>query len=90
MSELESKRKLRGAAAWLIERFGTPIHDHRDNSFLGRALIFTLRGKLFLIGFSGETPVRPVFLPDPTVRYWRQTIGFEAADVPDFERVNSP
>lgn len=88
MTTSEPKKKLRGAAAWFIQHFGAPIRDHRNQELLGRALVCTFRGKVFLIGFTGETPVKPVFLADPSVRYWRQTIRFEAAEVPDFERAN--
>lgn len=80
------KNAIRGLGAWFISRFGSRVCDHRTDEFLGRALILVWGGRVLLIGYDGEIPVKPVFVSDPEIRYWRQTIGFESHEAPDFER----
>lgn len=61
---------------------GTTVYDVETGQPLGRALVFAWRGRIHLIGF--ESPVRPVFLPQTRLTYWKQEMGFAAPREPDF------
>lgn len=77
---------LRHLGRFLINRFGSPIRDEESGDLLGRAMIVVWRGRIHLIGFTGEAPVLPVFRAQDRVRYWRQSLGFTRAVAPDFPR----
>ncbi|MGC4016758.1 MAG: hypothetical protein QM755_19920 [Luteolibacter sp.] len=78
------RRLLKNLGLSCIRRFGSPIRDEETGEFLGRAVMVVWRGKIHLIGYSGNTPVKPVFCAQDRVRYWRQTVGFTSPKPPDF------
>lgn len=80
------KRTVKSLGMFFVRLFGSKIVDAYSGEPLGRALLFSWRGVVHLIGFEGERPVRPVFLPERKVTYWKQRIGFVGADEPDFPR----
>lgn len=66
----------------IFRALGTTITDARTGRRLGRAFIFPWKGTLKVIGL--ETPVRPVFLPQKRLTYWKQELGFATHPAPDF------
>jgi len=77
---------LRHLGQFWISRFGSPIRDEATGELLGRAIVLVWRGRIHLIGFSGGTPLKPVFRTQDRVRYWRQSLGFTRPEQPDFPR----
>ena len=73
-----------------IRCFGSRIRDELTGEELGRAWIAVWGGRVYLIGFTGETPVVPVYVSEDRVRYWRRRLGFRAAVEPDFSRARPP
>jgi hypothetical protein len=80
------KKSIRKIGMCLIKVIGSDIRDEADGSHLGRALLFSWRGRVHLIGYEGP-PLRPVCVPQSGIQYWRITLGFQRASVPDYERV---
>ena len=78
------KRFVRDAGLWLLRACGTTIIDAQTGANLGRAFLFTWRGHIKVIGL--DTPVRPIFLPQTRLTYWKQELGFTAQPPPDFPR----
>jgi hypothetical protein len=79
------KSFLRGLGMCVVRVVGSDLRDAVDGSLLGRALILPWRGKIHLLGYEG-VPLRMVCLPQEKIRYWRITLGFTKAEVPDFDR----
>ena len=71
----------------LARAIGTRLVDFQTGRDLGRALIISWRGKIHVIGL--ETIVRPIFLPQKRLTYWKQEIGFTTHPPPDFPNVRS-
>lgn len=69
----------------IARALGSEIIDCRSGEKLGRALLFAWRGKIHVIGL--EASVRPIFLAQQRLTYWKQEIGFAAPATPDFPRV---
>jgi hypothetical protein len=80
------KKCIRNIGMCLIRVIGSDIRDAADGSYLGRALLLSWRGRVHLIGYEGP-PLRPVCVPQSGIKYWRITLGFQKASVPDFPRV---
>lgn len=72
--------------AWFVALFGRQVRDERTGQLLGKAICLPWRGKVWLAGLH-EPYVRPVFLPEATVRYGRHRLGFATHAVPDFPRL---
>jgi len=70
-----------------VRIFGSRIRDEESGREVGRAFVVVWNGRIYLLGFSGDTPVIPVFLPENRVRYWRRRIGFRIAPQPDYPKV---
>jgi hypothetical protein len=91
---IESLRRfIRGAVVGLAQTVGTRLVDCKTDRSLGKALIIPWRGKIHVIGL--DKSVRPAFLPQKRVTYWKQELGFTIHDPPDFEHLrpsppNSP
>ena len=66
----------------LARRLGTKIIDQRTGESLGRAFVFAWRGRIHVIGL--HVAVRPTFLPQQRVTYWKQELGFTTHPPPDF------
>ena len=67
---------------------GSRIVDHNTGRPLGKALIIPWRGKVLVIGL--DAAVRPQFLPQHRLTYWKQELGFTVYPPPDFERISRP
>lgn len=81
------KRCVRHMGMFLVRLLGSDIRDETDGELLGRAFIFSWFGRVHLIGYEG-VPLRLVCVPQEKIRYWRITLGFTKAEVPDFPRVS--
>lgn len=68
----------------LARLLGTELVDCETSRPLGRAFVISWRGKVHVIGL--EVAVRPVFLAQKRVTYWKQEIGFTMLPPPDFPR----
>ncbi|MES2569181.1 MAG: hypothetical protein V4710_03900 [Verrucomicrobiota bacterium] len=75
---------LRSVGLRLICALGTNVVDQRTGERLGRVFFFGWRGRLIAIGLSNEPPVRPFFLPQERLTYWKQEIGLKSDPLPDF------
>jgi hypothetical protein len=78
------KRFVRDTGLRLLRACGSEIVDAETGAPLGRAFLFTWRGRVKVIGL--DTAVRPVFLPQTRLTYWKQDLGFSAHPPPDFPR----
>ncbi len=79
------KMIIRSIGLKLARLFGSKIIDAETGEPLGRALLLPGRGKIHVVGL--ETPVRPVFMPQKRLTYWKQEIGFTVRAEPDFPRL---
>ncbi len=83
---IESLRRfIRGVGLAVARAVGTRLVDFKTGRSLGRALIFPWRGKIHIVGLTKT--VRPVFLPQKRITYWKQELGFTVHDQPDFEKL---
>lgn len=78
------KKFTRAIGLALARAIGTRIFDQRTGRTLGKALMVPWRGKIHVIGL--EAAVRPVFLPQKRLTYWKQELGFTTHPHPDFPR----
>jgi hypothetical protein len=78
------KMFVRAAALAIFRALGTTIVDAETGRRLGRAFLFPWRGTIKVIGL--DVPVRPVFLPQTRLTYWKQELGFTTHPAPDFPR----
>lgn len=76
------KMLVRSLGLLLARTLGSEIVDYQTGKRLGRALLIAWRGKVHVIGL--EAAVRPVFLPQKRLTYWKQEIGFTTHPKPDF------
>ncbi len=77
------RRHLSGLAQAAARCFGSRLADAETGKVLGRAFLVPWRGRVLFVGYDGP-PLRPVFLPQERVTYWKQEIGFAAPPPPDF------
>ena len=73
---------LRRIVVTFARRVGSRITDAETGRTLGRAFLFPWRGKIAVIGLEAE--VKPVFLTQRRLTYWKQDIGFTVQQPPDF------
>ena len=78
------KQLVREAGLSIFRALGNPIVDAETGARLGRAFLFPWRGTIKVIGL--DVPVRPVFLPQARLTYWKQELGFTTHSAPDFPR----
>ncbi len=76
------RKLLRSLTLMLARLVGTRITDCTTGQYLGKALVIFWWGKIHIIGL--EKSVRPVFLPQKRLTYWKQELGFTVHDPPDF------
>lgn len=69
----------------LADRFGSRIVDQETGCLLGRAFLLSWRGRVWVVGYTGLKPLRPVATSDRWLNYWKLTLGFAAPVEPDFE-----
>jgi len=78
---------VRSIGVSLARMFGTKIVDAESGRTLGKAFAISWRGKIHLIGL--ETAVRPIFLPQKRITYWKQEIGFTTHARPNYPNQRS-
>lgn len=76
------RKLIRAFIMALAHTLGWRIVDCKSGRRLGRALILPWRGKIHVIGL--EEAVRPVFLPQKRLTYWKQELAFTVHEPPDF------
>jgi len=72
----------------LARRVGSKIVDAETGEVIGRAFLVPWRGKIAVIGLDAE--VKPVFLPQKRLTYWKQELGFQLHTPPDFPHAVRP
>ncbi len=77
---------IRNIGLGVARLFGTTIRDVETGKPIGRALLITWRGRVHVIGLKAA--VRPIFIPQKRLTYWKQEIGFTMHRPPDFPRVD--
>lgn len=80
------RQAIRDLGIRFVQRFGAEILDQETGHSLGRALLVPWAGKIHVIGLSAA--VRPVFLPQKRLTYWKQELGFTAHPAVDFPRAS--
>jgi len=78
------KKTLRNIGVILMRALGSDLVDAETGRVIGRALLLPWRGRIVVLGLSPEQPVRPVFVTQERLTYWKQEIGFTAHPPPDF------
>ena len=78
------RRLIRSLTLMVARIVGTRIVDCTTGRYLGKALVIPWRGKIHIIGL--KQTVRPVFLPQKRLTYWKQELGFTIHIPPDFPR----
>ncbi len=78
------KQVVRDLGLKILRACGSTIIDAETGARLGRAFLFPWRGRIKVIGL--DMPVRPVFVPQTRLTYWKQELGFTAHPPPDFPR----
>lgn len=76
------RKLVRSIILTIAHTFGSRIIEYKTGRDLGKALIIPWRGKIHVIGLAEA--VRPSFLPQKRLTYWKQEIGFTVQDTPDF------
>lgn len=79
------RKLMRTIGMKLVRRFGARLRDAETGEVLGRVLIVPWRGRIHVIGLE-EVTVRPAFLPQQRLTYWKQDLGFTRLPLPDFPR----
>ena len=79
---------LRAVVLYLARLLGSPVVDQRTGRTLGRALVVPFRSKIHVIGLHAS--VRPVFLPQERLTFWKQELGFTTHPAPDFPHEPRP
>jgi len=72
---------------WVTSKLAFKIHDAFTGEFLGRGWVITFGRGVYVIGYRGDKPLVPVFLPQKRLRYWRLELGFTTKEQPDFKNV---
>ena len=80
------KRTLRNISVIVLRALGSTLVDAQSGEVIGRALLIPWRGRVLVLGLSGSHAVRPVFLPQTRLTYWKQELGFTVHPPPDFPR----
>ncbi len=70
----------------VVTVLGSDLTDERTGRKMARALVVAWRGRIYLLGLEGDDQVRPVFLPQEGMPFWRRAIGFSTYPAPDFPR----
>jgi hypothetical protein len=83
------RRFMRSVGMKLVHRLGTRLRDAETGEVLGRVLIVPWRGRIHVIGLE-EVTVRPAFLPQQRLTYWKQDLGFTKVPPPDFPHEAEP
>jgi len=79
--------RIRSLGELFVRLCGRSITDYKTGEGLGKAVLLTLAGRVYVLGYDGSKPLIPVFLPQPKLQYWKVVIGFTVRDEPDFDNV---
>jgi hypothetical protein len=79
---MQMRLLFRRAGLAVVHRFGMKIYDCANGRLLGRALLVPWKGQIHVIGL--EATVRPLFLPQKRLTFWKQNLGFTPPSAPDF------
>ena len=82
------KDLLRRLVLALARRCGSKIVDAETGRFLGRAFLLPWKGSVAVIGLAEE--VKPVFLPQKRLTFWKQDLGFTVPSAVDFPHEPRP
>lgn len=77
--------QLRNVGLWAARTIGSELRDCETGKPFGKALVVSWRGRVYVIGLRAA--VRPVFLPQKRLTYWKQELGFTMHPPPDFPNV---
>jgi len=80
------KQTVRNIGVLLMRALGSTLVDAETGRVIGRALLIPWRGRILVFGISPSQPIRPIFLPQERLTYWKQELGFTAHPPPDFRR----
>lgn len=72
----------------LARRVGSKVTDAETGRVLGRAFLLPWKGRIAVIGLEAE--VKPVFLAQQRLTFWKQDLGFTVHPPPDFPHEASP
>jgi len=75
--------KLRDLLYWACRTFGQKIHDDTTGELLGKAVIIAFGGRVYLFGYCGDLPLKPVWKSEDRVMYWRSRLVFVTQSLPD-------
>lgn len=78
------KEQLRRAGLAVARALGTAVVDQRTGQPVGKVFVFAWRGKIHVIGL--DAAVRPYFLPQKRLTYWKQELGFASPPPPDYPK----
>lgn len=78
---------IRNLVVWIFRRLGTRVVDRRTGKVLGPAFFIGWNGRIVAIGLENEPALKPEFLPQETLTYWKQEIGFSSHPHPDFPKI---
>lgn len=81
-------RAIRRLILALARSVGSKIVDAETGQVIGRAFLIPWRGKIAVIGLEAE--VKPVFLPQKRLTFWKQELGFSLHTPPDFPHAVRP
>lgn len=81
-------RTVRRLVLALARSIGSRVVDAETGRVIGRAFLIPWRGKIAVIGLDAE--VKPVFLPQTRMTFWKQNIGFTLHAPPDFPHEARP
>jgi hypothetical protein len=79
------RKFIRAIGMKLVHSLGTRLRDAETGEVLGRVLIVPWDGRIHVIGLE-EVTVRPTFLTQQRLTYWKQELGFARLPPPDFPR----
>jgi hypothetical protein len=79
--------KLGSIARAIASVCGSTLIDVETGKPLGKAFVCCWRGRIHVIGYTGEASLRPVAIPDPHLTYCKITLGFTAPSEPNFPKI---
>lgn len=81
-------RTVRRLVIALARSVGSKVVNAETGEVIGRAFVIPWRGRIAVIGLDAE--VKPVFLPQKRMTYWKQDIGFMLHSPPNFPHEARP
>lgn len=81
-------RTVRRLVIVLARSVGSKVVNAETGELIGRAFVIPWRGRIAVIGLDAE--VKPVFLPQKRMTFWKQEIGFVLHSPPNFPHEARP